>query len=66
MPLAVVSHDGPRVVGGQVCSDPSLANPLSRGQRWRMLFECATCFAVTALAMVGLVGLVHVLRIEPF
>ena len=49
MPLAVVSHDGPRVVGGQVCSDPSLANPLSRGQRWRMLFECATCFAVTAL-----------------
>jgi hypothetical protein len=49
-----------------VCSDPSLANPLSRGQRWRMLFECATCFAVTALAMVGLVGLVHVLRIEPF
>jgi hypothetical protein len=56
----------PRVVGGQVCSDPSLANPLNHVQRWRMLFECAICFAVTALAMVGFVGLVHVLRIEPF
>jgi hypothetical protein len=31
-----------------------------------MLFECAICFAVTALVMVGFVGLLLVLRIEPF
>jgi hypothetical protein len=32
----------------------------------RMLFECAICFAITALILVGLVGLLLVLRIEPF
>ena len=30
-----------------------------------MLFECAICFAVTTLILVGLVGLLLVLRIEP-
>ena len=30
------------------------------------VFECAICFAVTALIMVGLVGLLLVLRFEPF
>ena len=31
-----------------------------------MVFECAICFAVTGLIMVGLVGLLLVLRIELF
>jgi hypothetical protein len=30
-----------------------------------MLFDCAICFAVASLALVGVFGLLVVLRVEP-
>jgi hypothetical protein len=58
----------------------STAAPTMRGRRCKrllrarstarsiggMLFECAICPAITMLMLIGLVGLLVVLRIQPF
>ena len=32
----------------------------------RVLFDCAICVAVTSLMLIGAIGLLVVLRVEPF